>query len=163
MKNPTLSCPYDQKNVNSINLHYIMDQKSQKTSNLSKTRCSHVNFCSNFTWKTSCSSPYLVIKRQLCQNYTLLWAQKVNNVIFFCDFSQKISALMAIFCQKRSFSKKHTVFSCPYFAKKPHCSHAHILSKKRLFSQKHNALMLFFSNFHGKPPSITCPYKVKKR
>ena len=61
----------------------------EKTSNLSKTRCSHVNFCSNFTWKTSCSSPYLVIKRQLCQNYTLLWAQKVNNMLFFLRFLTK--------------------------------------------------------------------------
>ena len=127
MKNPTLSCPYDQKNVNSINLHYIMDQKSQKTSNLSKTRCSHVNFCSNFTWKTSCSSPYLVIKRQLCQNYTLLWAQKVNNMLFFFAISHKKYPL-----------------SWPYFVKNVHslkntrCSHARILQKN------HTALMLIF-------------------
>ena len=68
---------------------------------------------------------------------------------------------MAMFCQKRSFSKKHTVFSCWYFAKKPQCSHAHIFSKKRLFSQKHGALMLFFSNFSWKTPFYQMPYQVK--
>ena len=99
----------------------------EKTSNLSKTRCSHVNFCSNFTWKTSCSSPYLVIKRQLCQNYTLLWAQKVNNMLFFFAISHKKYPL-----------------SWPYFVKNVHslkntrCSHARILQKN------HTALMLIF-------------------
>ena len=37
---------------------------------------------------------------------------------------------------------------------KTHCSHVHILSKKRPFSKKYCALMYFFSFFYEKPPAF---------
>ena len=55
----------------------------KKTSALSKTRCSDVIF-SKILWKTpSClSRPYLIKKRQLCQNYTLLCAKTIRCQFF---------------------------------------------------------------------------------
>ena len=51
---------------------------------------------------------------------------------FFPIFHENINTFMPIFCQKTSILSK------------THCSHAHSLSKKHPFSQKHCALMLFF-------------------
>ena len=89
------------------------------------------------------SCPYLVKKRQFCQNYTILWANKVNRMPFFSDLSWKNHCSHAhIWSKKRPFSRK------------THCSHAHILPEKRPFSQKHSALMSFFLIFHEKPPAF---------
>ena len=99
LKNTMLSCP-----------HFV-----KKTSTLSITQCSHVIFFTSFMKNPPVSCPYLVKKRQFCQNYTILWAKKVNRMPFFSDFSRK-----------------------------NHCSHAHILSKKRPFSKKHTSPMPIF-------------------
>ena len=85
--------------------------------------------------------PYFIKKRELCQNYTVLWTQKVKTMPFFSYCSLKIS------------------LTCPYFVKSPfskksRCSHAHILSKKIPFSQKQTLLMSSFSIFSGKTSSI---------
>ena len=61
-----------------------------------------MSFFSNFSWKTPCCHAHIWSKkRQFCQNYTILWAKKVNRMPFFSDFSRKNL-----------------------------CSHAHILKKK---------------------------------
>ena len=88
-------------------------------------------------------------KRQFCQNYTILWAKKINRMLFFPIFHEKTILLMPIFCQKNVHSLK------------TQCSHAHILSKKRPFSQKHSIVMSFFQIFI-KNPLLLCPYLVKE-
>ena len=82
-----------------------------------------------------------------------IFGQKVNRMPFFSDF----------------WDFSHTV----------NCFHIHILSKKRLFSQKHNALISIFCQktsilskplcshvilctFFMKTPLRSCPYLVKK-
>ena len=67
---------------------------------------------------------------------------------FFPDFQAKITALMPVFCQINFHSLRR-------------CSHAHILSKKLLFSLKHCALMSFFLIFHINP-LLSYPYLVRK-
>ena len=68
--------------------------------------------------------PYLVKKRQFCQNYTILWAKKVNRMPFFSDFPRKNNNSHAhILSTKRPFYKKHT-FLMPIF-----CQKTSILSK----------------------------------
>ena len=114
LKITLLSCPYFIK----------------KTSILSKSRCSHVIF-SNFSLKTPCCHVHIWSKkRQFCQNYTILWAKKVNRMPFFSDFTRKNQC-----CHAHILSKKRT------FSKKTRCSHSHILSKKLQSSQKHSSLM----------------------
>ena len=51
------------------------------------------------------------------------------------------------------------MFSYPYFVKKIHFLKTSVLScsyfvKKRSFSQKQNALISFFQNFHEEPPAV---------
>ena len=118
-KNTLLSCPYFVK----------------KTSTFSKTRCSHVIF-SNFSWKSPCCHAHIRSKkRHICQNYTILWAKKVNRVLFFFQkrpFPKKQTALMPIFCPKNVYSLKNTVLTCNFFPNlswKTLCCHAHIWSK----------------------------------
>ena len=50
----------------------------KKTSTLLKTKCSHVIFFNFFHKNPILLCPYLVKKRIFCQNYTSLWAIKVN-------------------------------------------------------------------------------------
>ena len=87
----------------------------KKTSILSKIECYHAIFINNFI-KNPCYHAHIQSKkRQICQNYKILWAKKVNRLPFF-----------------------------PHFSRKKQCSHAHILSKKRPISKKHTALMPIF-------------------
>ena len=67
--------------------------------------------------------------------------KKVNRMSFFSDISRQKFALMPIYFQKKNV---HSL--------KKHCSHAHILSKKRPFFQKRCALMSIFSKFSSKTP-----------
>ena len=63
--------------------------------------------------------PYLVIKkRQFCQNYYILWAQKINRMPCFPIFHEQISSLMPTFCPKQGLFSKNTLLSCPYFVNK---------------------------------------------
>ena len=98
-------------------------------------------FFSKFSWKTPCSHAHdWSKKRKFCQNYTLLWAKKVNRMPFFPISDEKITALMSIFCQKRLFSKNKTSTLL-----KTKCSR------------------VIFSFFFYKNPILLCPYLVKKR
>ena len=119
LKNTLLSCPY-----------FV-----EKTSILSKTLCSHIIFLT-FKWKILCCHAHISSKtHRFCQNYIILWVEKVNRMLFFFRF----------------FTEK-TPLSCPYFVKKTstlekiHCSQVHILSKN-VQSLKNTALMSFFQNF----------------
>ena len=85
LKNTMLSCP-----------HFV-----KKTSIFSITQCSHVIFLKYFMKNPPVLCPYLVNKRQFCQNYTILWAKTVNRMPFCFRF----------------FTKK-ALLSCPYFVKK---------------------------------------------
>ena len=96
----------------------------KKSSILWKTQCSHVIFSIFFSKNQQLLCPYLVKKRQFCQNYTILWAKKVNRMPFFSDFPRKNNNSHAhILSTKRPFYKKHT-FLMPIF-----CQKTSILSK----------------------------------
>ena len=83
-------------------------------------------FFSNFSWKTPCSHAHdWSKKRKFCQNYTLLWAKKVNRMPFFSDFSRKNHWLMSFFSS---------------FLWKTPCCQAHIWSKKRQICQNYTIL-----------------------
>ena len=61
-----------------------------KTSILSKTLCFYVIFFfkyrMEYPWHLS---PFLVKKRQFCQNYSTFWVHKVNKIPLFSDIFQK--------------------------------------------------------------------------
>ena len=115
----------------------------QKTSNLTKTLCSHIIFFEFSMKNPLLPCPYLVEKSKFCQNYTILWQKKVNRMPFSSDFSRK-----------------------------NYCPNAHVVSKRRPFSKKHIALMpifcqknvssfkntvlpyYFFQIFHKKPYAV---------
>ena len=63
----------------------------KKTSILSKTLCSHVIFFFKLVMKKhpAVMPIFGQEKYRFCQNYTILWAKKVNRMAFFSDFSQK--------------------------------------------------------------------------
>ena len=85
--------------------------------------------------------PYLVKKRIFCQNYTILWAIKVNKMPFFPDFLLKNrcshtqfilkirlffkeqTALKSMFCQKTFIPSKtlcsHVILFLVFFEKSP--------------------------------------------
>ena len=74
--------------------------------------------------------------------------KKLNRMPF--DFHKKITALMPVFCQTTS-----TFY-------KPKSFHVHILSKKRLCSQKHCTFLLFYFNFfHNKLPTVMLIFHQK--
>ena len=68
---------------------------------LSKAQCSRIIF-TIFHEKLLLSCPYLIKKRQFCQNNTILWAKEVSMMPFFSHFSEKNIALIPIFCEKTS-------------------------------------------------------------
>ena len=134
-KNKQLSCPYFVK----------------KTSTLLKTKCSRVIFSFFFYKNPILLCPYLVKKRIFCQNYTILWAIKVNKMPFFPDFLLKNRCSRTQFILKYVYSLKNKLLSSPCFV------------KKRSFRQKHCALMSFYFQFFSKNPLLSSPYLVKKR
>ena len=122
-KKSLLSCPYFVKKQTAL-----MSILCQKTIHSVKNMVLSCNFCKAFHKKPILSCPYLVIKRQFCENYTILTAKNVNKMPFFSDL------------------KKKCLLSCPYL--QTQCSKAHILSKKRPFSQKTVLSYHFVSIFH---------------
>ena len=62
--------------------------------------------------------PYLVKKRKFCQNYTILWAQKVNRMPFIPIFTNKYQPSCPHFLQNNVYYQKKKLLSCPYFVKK---------------------------------------------
>ena len=106
-------------------------------------------FFFKFFMKSCCHAHDWPIKRQFCQNNTILWA-KVSRMPFFSDFSRNNHRSYAHILWKNVHSLK------------THCPEVYILSKKRPFSQKHCAPMSFFQNFHEKP-LLSRSYLVKNR
>ena len=64
---------------------------------ISNAQCSLVIFFQIFH---DCHVHIWSIKCQFCQNYTILWAKKVNKMPFFPIFHEKINALMPMFYPK---------------------------------------------------------------
>ena len=116
------------------------------------------------------SCPYLIKKRQFCQNNTILWAKEVRRMPLFFRFLtknyrsyahilwknvhslKKHTALKSIFCQKNVISLKNTVLLCHFFKifmKNPLLSRPYLV-KKRQFSQKY---IIIWPN-----KSIGCPF-----
>ena len=96
-----------------------------------------------FTENPLLSYPYLVKKTSILSKlHYIVSAKKVNKMSFFSltIFHEKMTAAMAIFCQKHLNSLKKTLLSFSYFV------------KIRKFSQKHGALMSFFWTFWWKTP-----------
>ena len=64
-------------------------------------------------------SPFLVKKRQFCQNNsTFCGSLKSTKYHYSQMFFEKIKGLMPIFCQTNYLFSKNTLFLCPYFVKK---------------------------------------------
>ena len=97
------------------------------------------------------SCPYLIKKRQFCQNNTILWAKEVSRMPFFSDFSRKNYRSYAHILWKNVHSLKNTLLSSLYFVKK-----TSILSKTL-------CSYVIFSKFSWKIPLLSRPYLVKKR
>ena len=58
----------------------------KNTSTTSKTICFHVIF-SIFLWKSPCCHAHIYPQiREFCQNYTILWAENVNRILFIPIF-----------------------------------------------------------------------------
>ena len=138
-KKSLLSCPYFVKKQTAL-----MSILCQKTIHSVKNMVLSCNFCKAFHKKPILSCPYLVIKRQFCENYTILTAKNVNKMPFFSDLKKnaychahiyKHSALKPIFCQKNvhslkklyshiilsQFSMKYSLPLSPYLVKKRKC------------------------------------------
>ena len=102
-KNTLVSCPYFVKNINS-----------------QKTRCSHIIFFSNLKWKIPCCHTHIWSKKcKFCENYTILWAKKVNRMPFFLICHEKISTLIPYFV-KNVQSLNNKQLSYPYLSKNIH-------------------------------------------
>ena len=126
-------------------------------------------FSSNVLWKTPCWHAHIWSKkRQLCQNYIILWAKQSIGYRFFPTSHENITALMPILSKKCPCSKK-TLLSCLYLFKKmsilskARCSHvifvnfcmktpwchAHNLVKKNQFC--HNYCILWATKINKRP------------
>ena len=94
----------------------------KKTSILPKILCSCSIFFQIFLQRTNGDAHFLSNKDQLCQNFTILWAKKLDRIPLF-----------------PILHGKKTLLSCPYF------------SKKTSFSKKQYALMPIFrqNNVHS--------------
>ena len=103
-----------------------------------------LSFFFKFFMKSCCHAHDWPTKRQFCQNYTLLWAKKVNRMPFFFRFITKNSMLSCPYFVKTSILKKHTALITSILLKTL-CSHD-----------------ILFKNFH-KNPILSCSYLVKKR
>ena len=97
------------------------------------------HFFSSFSWKTPrCQDHIWSKKRYFCENYTIIWAQKVNRMPFFPIFHWKVTSLMPILCKKNVHYLK------------THCFHAHIFCQKNVHSLKKHCSHIIFSNFSWK-------------
>ena len=94
--------------------------------------------------------------RQFCQNYTILWAIKVNKIPFFPIFHEKIDAFMNIFCKKRPFSKKYNALM-PIFCQKNVHSLLNTVLSCHLFYEKPPGAMPIFG-----PKKLFSPFFLEK-
>ena len=107
-KKSLLSCPYFIKNTSILLKHTaLIPILVKKTSILSKTRCSHVFFFSNFSWKTPAVVHMIGQKMSILSKLHSILGQKSQYDALFSYFSQKkLLLLCPYFVKKRSFSKK---------------------------------------------------------
>ena len=141
-----------QKNFNSLKKHIaLMPIFCQKNVSSLKNKVLPCYFFQIFYEKPYAIMPKSAQKKVNSVKTTPSYGLKKSiGSSFFPIFHQKTTLLMPIFCKKMSIHKK------------TRCSHAHILSKKRTFSQNHSALLSFFTIFSMNPPPPSCPYFVKK-
>ena len=154
-KKSMLLCPYCQKNRPFCEKHVaFMPIFCRKNVHSLKTRCTVLSCHSfqTFHQKTPCFHAQDRSKiRQFCQNYTLLWAKKVNRMPLFSEFSRKNQSSDAhILSKKRPFSKKQTALISIFRQKNAH-------SLKNIVLSYH-----FHKSFHKKP-LLSCPFLVDKR
>ena len=133
-------------------------------------------------------SPFLVKKRQFCQNNSTFWVHKVNKIPLFSDVFQKnqrshahvlskiiyslkthfsfvhVLSKNANFSQKNILTNSHMIFQI--FACKTSCFHTHIKSNnfnsvktKLYYGSKKSIRCLFFPIFHEKN-LLSCPHIV---
>ena len=107
---------FKKKNVRSLKTHYSHDHFVEKTSILSELR-NIVLLCQlkKNMKNPLLSCPYLIKKRQFCQNNTILWAKEVSMTPFFSDLSRKNHRS---YVWKNVQSLKNTLLSSLYFVKK---------------------------------------------
>ena len=135
MKKVRPSCPYFvKKRPFSLEYPALMPVFCQKISILSKTQCSYVIFFFNIFMKNFCCNANIWSKNVNSVKITLLYEPKSqNDDLFFLFGQEKLTALIPRFSTtKKANCLKSTLLS------------SHILSKERLFSQKHAYTMLFF-------------------
>ena len=122
-----------------------------KKRTFSQKLCSHVIFSTFFVKTLPLSCIHLVKKCQFCQNYNILWAKKSKKITLFLRFfTKKTATLIPIFVKKSSILLKPR-------------SHAHILLKKRSFSQIHSFFIPFLKFFNEKPSAVMhifCPKNI---
>ena len=130
---------------------------------LLKNTVLHVIYINFFMKKPLLSCPCLVKIRLFCQNYTILWAIKVNRIPFFPIFYEKNQRSYAHICKKR------LSLSIPYFINKTSilsdtlCSHVNFFN---FFIKNHLQQCSYFtSNLskqhcmdYGPKKSIGCIY-----
>ena len=107
-------------------------------------------FFQNFHQKPLAVMPIFDQKHQFYQNYTIIWAKKVNMMPFFFRFLTEKSSL-----------------SCPYFVKNVHSPKSTLLSsldfvKKNGHSLKNTVLLCHFFKIFMTNPLLSRPYLVKK-
>ena len=98
---------------------------------------------------------WLVKKCKFCQNYTLLWAKKVNRMPFFSDFSRKN------YCSYVNFFKifiKNPLLSCPYLIK-----NVNSIKTTLYYEPKKSIGCPFFPISHGKTIALMPIFCKKKR
>ena len=107
-----------QQNANSLKTHFSHVHIFSKNINSLKHTVVSYHFFQSCYEKPLAVVPIVGQKnRQFCQNYTILWAKKVNRMPFPPIFQEKTTSLMPIFCKKRPFSKKPTAL-VPIFCRK---------------------------------------------
>ena len=127
-------------------------------------------FFQNFHQKPLAVMPIFDQKHQFYQNYTIIWAKKVNVMPFFSDFSRKNHRSHAhILSEKCPFFQKHCalMWILSKFSSKTPCCHAHIWSKTSILSNLHYIMSQKsqydapFFRFLIEKSSLSCPYFIK--
>ena len=132
-KKTLLSCPY-----------FV-----EKTSILSETLCSYVNFFKIFIKNPLLSCPYLIKNINSIKTTLYYEPKKSIGCPFFPISHGKIIALMPIFCKKRPFSKKHAALKSRFCQKNGH-------------SLKNTVLLCHFFKIFMTNPLLSRPDLVKK-
>ena len=99
----TLSRVFCEKNIQSLTNMWLSSPYFAKKKSILSKHGARTSFFFNFFMKNPCGHAHdWSNKRQFCQNYTLLWAKKVNRMDFFPIFHEK-SLLLPPSFSKTSF------------------------------------------------------------